>query len=146
MMKLRASSALLAGVASLMLAAPVGAATTPSDQVAPVPSLNERVTYNYASDIRQETIGPNRMDGEINSGVGILHLTFNTDGSITGTYKPDNGNFELIRGARTADDDLWLLIHGRRFTGHFARNGLVMTSSPSISGATLHLRGNFRQT
>jgi hypothetical protein len=145
-MKFRASIALFTGVASLALAMPAGAATTPSDQVAPVPALNVRVTYNYATDIRAETIGPNRMDGEINSGVGILHLMFNTDGSITGTYKPDNGNFELIRGARTGDDDLWISIHGRRFTGHFTSNGLVMISSPSIAGATLHLRGNFRQS
>jgi hypothetical protein len=145
-MKLRASIALLAGVASLMLAVPVGAVTTPSDQVAPVPALNVRVTYNYATDIRAETIGPNRMDGELNSGVGILHLTFNTDGSINGTYKPDNGNFELIRGARTGDDDLWITMRGRRFTGHFTSNGLVMISTPSIAGTTLHLRGNFRQS
>jgi hypothetical protein len=145
-MKVRALIVLLAGVASLVLGLPASAASPPPDRPAPVPALTERVTYNYAVEIREETMGPNRMDGDINSGIGILHLTFNPDSSINGTYKPDNGNFELIRGARTGSDDLSILIHGHRFAGHFTSKGLVMTSPPSIAGATLHLRATFQRS
>jgi len=135
--------ALWVGVASCAVTGAVAAATPP-DQAAPVPATDQRVTYSYAVEIKAETIGPNRQDGDLNSGIGVLKVTFNPDGSITGTYKPDDGNFTFIRGQRTGPQDLWVLIRGHRFTGGFTGTGLALTSPPSASGVTLHLKGTFQ--
>jgi len=134
----------LASIAPLAVAIPSVAAVTVGAP-APIPPLSQRVTLSYKTTVNEDSIGPDRQSGPLDGGFGTLKLTFNSDGIIDGTYKPDDGNFQLISGGRTSRDELWISIDGERFIGHFTRGGIALMSPTSVSGRTLYLAGQFEQ-
>jgi hypothetical protein len=134
----------LASIAPLAVAMPSVAAVIVGAP-APIPLLWLRVTLSYKTMVNEDSIGPDRQVGALDAGFGTLKLTFNPDGIIDGTYKPDDGNFRLISGGRTSRDALWIEIGGERFIGHFTRGGIALTSPTSVSGRTLYLAGQFEQ-
>lgn len=148
------ASSLVPGVAASSPTPAPSAAPVP----APVPALDERVTYRYATAISLDRAGPvlrgRTFDGPgaaadeppsaLHVGPGVLELTFNGDGSINGTYKPDVGTLISITGARTDPNDLWISIGLSRFTGHFTRSGIAMLCPvPLRPMQTMQLAGTF---
>lgn len=129
---------------------PVAAAEQPVAAVtvsvpAPVPALGQRITFSYKTTVNEDSIGPHRQYGALDAGLGTLKLTFNPDGVIDGTYKPDDGTFRLITGGRMSQDELWISIGGERFYGRFTPNGIALNTETVVSGRTLYLAGQFER-
>ena len=108
-------------------------APSPASSQAPMPPPDQRVTYRYKTEVRVDTVGSHRQSGNLgeargilDEGFGALELTFNGDGSINGTYKPDAGNFVSVTGARTGFKDFWLQIGVNHLTGQFTSTGFVL--------------------
>ncbi len=140
---MKRANACLALIA-LTLAVPAGAAAV-GVRAAPVPPLHHTVTYTYKSFLAPENFGTGAF-GDLNQDFGSLKLTFNADGIISGTYKPDFGSFVSVTGGRNGNT-FWLEFGSRgvrRFQGHFTIHGLVATASTfSPRGTYWRLVGQF---
>lgn len=107
---------------------------------APVPPAHQTVTYTYKT-----FLGPSRFGigpfGDLNQDFGTLKLTFNADGIISGTYKPEYGTFSSVTGGRNGKNfHLELGSRGQlRLLGHFTVHGIAATAQ------TFSARGNYWQ-
>lgn len=151
------AAALAASLAPGVALPAAASSPTPAPSPAPVPALDEHVTYRYATTISLDTGGPvpragrfdgpaaaDELPGALHLGPGVLELTFNADGSINGTYRPDVGTLIGITGARTGPNDLWISIGSSHFTGHFTRSGItLMCPVPLRPMRTMQLAGTF---
>ena len=102
---------------------------SPAPSLAPVPPRDRSVAYTYETEITVDSVGPHRQGGgAIDEGFGILDLTFNRDGNITGTYKSDVAPPIRITGGRTGPLDLWIAIGSNHFQGRFTAGGFAVTT------------------
>jgi hypothetical protein len=79
---------------------------------APTPPPNGTVTYTYRTFLAPEPIAGGGPVGDLNEDFGTLHLTFNANGIISGTYHPDYGPPIPVTGGRTDPQHLWLELGG----------------------------------
>lgn len=101
-------------------------AVTVRPDAAPTPPPTATVTYTYRTFLAPDPIGAMPV-GDLNEDFGILQLTFNANGIISGTYRPEFGSPIPITGGRESQR-LWLDFGptGRlRVMGQFTRRGFV---------------------
>lgn len=102
---------------------------------APTPPASHKVTYTYKTYLEPGRIGPG-LRGNLNEDFGTLQLTFNPDKIISGTYRPDYGNFVNVTGGITGPRRLYLSFGSGnlRMDGHFTTHGLVANSQGVAAG------------
>ncbi len=122
-----------------------GAAGAVGLTTAPIPPEHRTVTFTYKTFLAPARFGTGPF-GNLNEAFGDLKLTFNADGIISGTYKPEYGNFKSVSGGRDGRT-FWLTFdpHSRlTFRGHFTQRGIVATAQAfSPRGTYWQLHGDF---
>jgi hypothetical protein len=99
---------LLAAVIAFGLLTPAKAyAVSARPAPAPTPPPSATVTYTYRTFFAPEPIGGAPL-GDLNEDFGTLQLTFNSNGVISGTYRPDFGAPIPVTDGRTDPQHLWL--------------------------------------
>ncbi len=109
---------------------------------APTPPPNQRVTYTYKTFLDPATVDYFKIR-KFNVDFGTLILTFNPEGTIQGTYKPDFSNPVTLAGRLTGGGNLWLQIGNRHFTGRFTPRGIAVVTTPAASPSSRRLWGQF---
>jgi hypothetical protein len=115
-------------------------AATALPEAAPTPPPTATVTYTYRTFFAPEPIGGTPV-GDLNEDFGTLQLTFNANGIISGTYRPDFGSPIPVTGGRESQR-LWLDFDttGRvRVMGEFTRRGFVASSGVNPTGTIWRL-------
>ena len=123
--------------------APAGAVTTVA---APTPPATQRVTYTYKTYLEPGRLGGGSV-GNLNENFGTLQLTFTPDKIISGTYRPDYGNFTNVTGGLTGPRSFWLSFGSGnvRMNGHFTTHGLFAdTAGVSATGRYARLHAQFQ--